>query len=142
MIADTDGHRDDRVASLEIQLGKLARINASLMGRVERSTDLRGNAFSVFETAISLEGKVRERTADLERALGELAAFYALRPLLAMMPRVGQRRGGAPMATRHERDEEREDVESRRRFERDREPIEPANGRATTTHGGTLEDRR
>ncbi|WP_416366569.1 PAS-domain containing protein [Sphingomonas aurantiaca] len=77
MIADTDGHRDDRVASLEIQLGKLARINASLMGRVERSTDLRGNAFSVFETAISLEGKVRERTADLERALGELASTNA-----------------------------------------------------------------
>lgn len=77
MIADTDGHGDDRVAALEIQLGKLARINASLMGRVERSTDLRGNAFSVFETAISLEGKVRERTADLERALGELASTNA-----------------------------------------------------------------
>ena len=68
---------DDRVASLERQLGKLARINAALMGRVERSTDLRGNAFSVFETAISLEGKVRERTADLERALGELASTNA-----------------------------------------------------------------
>ncbi len=67
----------DRVATLEAQLGKLARINASLMGRVERSTDLRGNAFSVFETAISLEGKVRERTADLERALGELASTNA-----------------------------------------------------------------
>jgi hypothetical protein len=71
-----------------------------------------------------------------------MGAMGGVLVLLAMMPRVGQRRGGAPMATRHERDEEREDVESRRRFERDREPIEPANGRATTTQSGTLEDRR
>ena len=71
-------HADnDRVAALEAQLAKLGRINASLMGRVERSTDLQGNAFSVFETAISLEGKVRERTADLERALDELASSNA-----------------------------------------------------------------
>ena len=68
---------EDRIATLETQLAKLGRINAALMGRVERSTDLRGNAFSVFETAIGLEGKVRERTADLERALGELAASNA-----------------------------------------------------------------
>lgn len=64
----------ERVAALEAELAKLKRINAALMNRVERATDLQGNAFSLFETAISLEGKVRERTADLERALDELAA--------------------------------------------------------------------
>ncbi|MDA0172948.1 hypothetical protein OJ998_27855 [Solirubrobacter taibaiensis] len=60
--------------------------------------------------------------------------------LLAMMPRVGKRRGGAPMATRTERDSEL-DTPSERRFgrDRDREPVD--NGRATTTQG-TLEDRR
>lgn len=71
------GHRDDHVVTLETQLAKLQRINAALMGRVERSTDLQGNAFSVFETAIALEGKVRDRTADLQNALADLAASNA-----------------------------------------------------------------
>ena len=68
---------DIRIAELDRQVAKLTRINASLMDRVERSTDLQGNAFSLFETAIALEGKVRDRTADLERALNELAASSA-----------------------------------------------------------------
>lgn len=66
-----------RIAELEAELVKTRRINQALMNRVERSTDLQGNAFSLFETAISLEGKVRERTADLERALDELASSNA-----------------------------------------------------------------
>lgn len=66
-----------RIAQLEAEVAKLKRINGALMDRVERSTDLQGNAFSLFETAISLEGKVRERTSDLERALGELAQSNA-----------------------------------------------------------------
>ena len=68
---------DARVATLEAENAKLKRINAALMDRVERSTDLQGNAFSLFETAISLEGKVRERTLDLERALDALARSNA-----------------------------------------------------------------
>jgi len=55
--------------------------------------------------------------------------------VLSMMPRVGRRRGGAPTATRT-----REEPVGERRFERD-EPVVD-NGRTTTTHGGTLEDRR
>jgi signal transduction histidine kinase len=77
LTAANDIAPEERIAQLEIRIAKLERINASLMGRVERSTDLQGNAFSVFETAISLEGKVRERTADLERALSELSASNA-----------------------------------------------------------------
>lgn len=80
MLSPANDLADDpeaRVAALETQVAKLTRINASLMGRVERSTDLQGNAFSVFETAISLESKVRDRTADLERALSDLAATNA-----------------------------------------------------------------
>jgi hypothetical protein len=57
--------------------------------------------------------------------------------VLAMMPRVGRRRGGAPAATRRDRDVETTD-ERDRRFERD-EPV--ANGRTTSSHG-SLEDRR
>ncbi|CAN5368744.1 hybrid sensor histidine kinase/response regulator [soil metagenome] len=67
----------ERIAALEAQIVKLKRINAALMDRVERSTDLQGNAFSLFETAISLEGKVRDRTRDLERALQQLAQSNA-----------------------------------------------------------------
>ncbi len=68
---------DASKADLIRELAKLRRINGALMDRVERSTDLQGNAFSLFENAIALEGKVRERTADLERILGELAASNA-----------------------------------------------------------------
>src|SRR3954466_4801068 len=58
--------------------------------------------------------------------------------LLSMMPRVGRRRGGAPMATRRERDRELDESRAGR-FDRDGEPV--ADERATTTRG-TLEDRR
>lgn len=73
----TEPCAESRVAELERRIAKLERINAALMDRVERSTDLQGTAFSAFETAIALEAKVRERTADLERALDELAASNA-----------------------------------------------------------------
>src|SRR3954447_17411529 len=52
--------------------------------------------------------------------------------VLSMMPRIGRRRGGAPMATRAEREPVAE-----RRFERETVP----SGR-TTVERGTLEDRR
>jgi hypothetical protein len=60
--------------------------------------------------------------------------------VLSMMPRVGRRRGGAPMATRREADDGT--VVEHRRFGRDRvverEPAEPV----TTTDRGALDDRR
>ena len=58
--------------------------------------------------------------------------------VLSMMPRVGRRRGGAPVATRRDREVEDPATEPAPRFER--EPVS-TNGRATTTQG-TLEDRR
>jgi signal transduction histidine kinase len=36
------------------------------MARVERSTDAQGNAFSLFQAAITLESTVRQRTAELQ----------------------------------------------------------------------------
>lgn len=63
--------------SVEYELQKLRRINTALINRVERATDLQGNAFSLFETAITLESKVRDRTVELEQALDELAAASA-----------------------------------------------------------------
>lgn len=67
----------ERIVELETRIDKLMRINAALISRVERATDLHGSAFSLFETAIALEGRVRERTAELEAAMIELAASNA-----------------------------------------------------------------
>jgi two-component system, sensor histidine kinase len=65
------------VAALHEEIRKLRKINAALMDRVERSSDMAGNAFSMFETAISLEAMVRDRTSALEDALGKLAQANA-----------------------------------------------------------------
>ncbi|MDP4004242.1 hybrid sensor histidine kinase/response regulator [Methylobacterium sp. NEAU K] len=52
-------------ASLRRRIEKLERINAALMSHVERSMDQRGSAYSLFQTAIMLEGRVRTRTEEL-----------------------------------------------------------------------------
>ena len=63
MAADRrDGADGGELGALREELRKLRKINAALIDRVERSTDMAGNAFSMFETAISLEAMVRDRT--------------------------------------------------------------------------------
>jgi len=55
-----------RLAILEEENRKLRKINQVLMDRVERDMDAQGgNAYSLFQTAITLEGKVSERTSQL-----------------------------------------------------------------------------
>ncbi|RWM11106.1 hybrid sensor histidine kinase/response regulator [Mesorhizobium sp.] len=51
---------------------KLKKINAALVSRVERSMDQQVNAFSLFQTAISLENQVRTRTEELHTTLRRL----------------------------------------------------------------------
>ena len=60
-------------SDLERENAKLRKINKVLIDRVERSMDFQGNAFSLFQTAIVLEGRVRDRTSELELTLRELA---------------------------------------------------------------------
>ncbi len=62
---------------LRLRVAQLEKINAALIDRVERSTELQGGAFSMFETAISLEAMVRDRTGALEIALERLNAVNA-----------------------------------------------------------------
>jgi signal transduction histidine kinase len=50
----------------------LKKINAALISRVERSMDQQGNAFSLFQTAIVLENRVRTRTDELHSTLRRL----------------------------------------------------------------------
>jgi signal transduction histidine kinase len=57
---------------LERHLKKLKKINAALMQRVEKSMDQQANAYSLFQTAITLEGQVRVRTEELKNALSRL----------------------------------------------------------------------
>lgn len=57
---------DGRLAELEAENRKLRKINKVLMDRVERDMDTQGgNAFTLFQTAVTLESKVSERTAEL-----------------------------------------------------------------------------
>jgi two-component system, sensor histidine kinase len=70
--SEGDGPPPDDVEPLEQRLNKLEKINAVLMDRVERSMDQQGNAFSLFQTAIGLEAKVRSRTEELTSVLRRL----------------------------------------------------------------------
>ncbi|MGF1613389.1 MAG: response regulator, partial [Gammaproteobacteria bacterium] len=68
---------DTLVMSLEREVARLKKVNEALMRRVERSMDMQGDAYALFESAIVLESKVRERTAAHEAALRELARTNA-----------------------------------------------------------------
>ena len=57
---------------LKAEIARLTRINSVLMDRVERSMDLQGDAFSIFQTAVVLEDKVRQSAQALEGALDDL----------------------------------------------------------------------
>lgn len=62
----------DALDELRRRNEKLAKINAALMQRVERSMDYQANAYSMFQTAIGLETQVRVRTEELKAALNRL----------------------------------------------------------------------
>ena len=67
----------EEIAALRDKVRRLEAINAALMDRVERSSDLAGGAFSMFENAIALEAMVRDRTGELEEAMVKLASINA-----------------------------------------------------------------
>jgi two-component system, sensor histidine kinase len=69
-MADSDGIA--RLTGLEAENAKLRKIRDVLVRRVERSMDLQGSEFALFERATLLEAEVRKRTGQLEQALAEL----------------------------------------------------------------------
>jgi signal transduction histidine kinase len=72
----TETSRED----LENDLRKLRKINTVLMDRVERNMDAQsGDAFSLFQTAITLEARVSERTDELTRLTQRLMHEIAQR---------------------------------------------------------------
>ena len=67
----------DHLSDIELKVLKLEKVNRALMGRVERSMDFSGTGFSLFQTAILLEDKVKARTRDLESTLSDLSTAYS-----------------------------------------------------------------
>jgi len=67
----------DEVTALRARVEQLEVINAALIDRVERASSFEGSAFSMFETAITLEALVRDRTSALEAALEQLSRANA-----------------------------------------------------------------
>lgn len=57
---------------LRAEVATLTKINTVLMRRVESSMGRGSGAYSLFQTAVALEGQVRERTKELENALARL----------------------------------------------------------------------
>jgi diguanylate cyclase (GGDEF)-like protein/PAS domain S-box-containing protein len=57
--------------ALAREVVRLNKIIHALMDRAERSASVQGTDFSLFQTAIMLEGQVRQRTAELEAAVHE-----------------------------------------------------------------------
>jgi len=57
---------------LKREIAKLTKINSALIQRVEMSTDSHASAYSLFQTALALEGQVRGRTEDLKNVLFRL----------------------------------------------------------------------
>ncbi len=53
-------------------VARLQRINKVLMDRVESDINHHGNSFSLFQTALNLEGQVKRRTAELSSTLTRL----------------------------------------------------------------------
>ena len=57
---------------LKVQVEKQAKIIDALIGRANRQHEFGGSAYSLFQSAVALQGKVSEKTRDLERALDTL----------------------------------------------------------------------
>lgn len=64
--------RDEDVDALRRRIAKLERINDALMDHVERATDRQANAYSLFQTAITLDARVRSRTEELTALMRSL----------------------------------------------------------------------
>jgi len=55
----------EQIKTVQAENQRLRKVNDSLMNRVERSTDAAGSAYSLFESNLMLQNKVREHTHEL-----------------------------------------------------------------------------
>lgn len=68
----TSADSEQRCQALTDEVQRQEKIIAALMSRVERSMDLQGDAYAIFQSATVLESKVRERTLAYKSAVQEL----------------------------------------------------------------------
>ncbi|MDR1855099.1 MAG: hypothetical protein LBR05_09380, partial [Azoarcus sp.] len=61
-----------RIAELERKIVALEKINRALMGRVERSTALSADSYSLFEHNLTLQRHVQEQTQELQASNQQL----------------------------------------------------------------------
>jgi len=54
--------------ALQAEIARLNKIIQSLMNRAERNASILGSDFNLFQTAVTLEDQVRQRTVELEEA--------------------------------------------------------------------------
>ncbi|HJV26371.1 MAG TPA: histidine kinase [Aromatoleum sp.] len=95
-------------ARLQAEIVRLNKIVTALMNRAERSTSMQGSAFSLFQTAVTLEEQVRVRTRELEMAVRENEKINrALHSAREEMQREIEERRRAQEALEVEKEEQR-----------------------------------
>ncbi|MFB2533312.1 hybrid sensor histidine kinase/response regulator [Paracoccus sp. p4-l81] len=60
-------------ADLRDRIAKLERINAALIGRLDRQDEARGSAYATFQAAMALEREIKTRNRELLEALSDLS---------------------------------------------------------------------
>lgn len=58
-------YEQERIETLEAKNKQLRKVNEALMNRVEKSTDEADSAYSLFESNLLLQNKVKEHTDKL-----------------------------------------------------------------------------
>lgn len=71
MLDPLGGIQSSNEARLEAELLRLNKMVTALMNRAERNMNGQGSDFGMFQTAVTLENQVHERTLQLEAALRE-----------------------------------------------------------------------
>src|SRR5690242_5876663 len=61
----------EETQELRAEIVRLNKMVTALMNRAERDMSAKGSEFGLFQTAVTLENQVRERTSELEAALRE-----------------------------------------------------------------------
>jgi two-component system NtrC family sensor kinase len=105
---DAGGDVSPTERALRNEIVRLNKMVNALMNRAERSASMQGSDFSLFQTAVMLEGQVRNRTGELEAAVRENEKINrALQHAKAQMETEIEERKSAQAALEHEKEEQR-----------------------------------
>lgn len=98
----------DEEQQLRNEIVRLNKVVQALMNRAERSMNTQGSDFGLFQTAITLEDQVRDRTRELETVLRENEKINRdLQRTKEQMEREIEERKRAHTALEREREEQK-----------------------------------